>query len=366
MSYFEVDHLTHLYGETTAIQEVSFTIAAGERLCLLGPSGCGKTTTLQAIAGFIKPSMGRILIGGSDIITLPPEERNIGIMFQNYALFPHMNVFDNVAFGLKMRKTPRDELESRVNEALKVVRLEQKASRLPSQLSGGEQQRVAFARAVVIRPRLLLLDEPFSNLDARLRLTMRNELLELLEGLEIATLMVTHDQEEAMSIGDRIVVMHGGRIRQIGTPQTLYNAPNSRFVGEFLGDSNLLPVRSVSSEGRVARAIVEGLGEVRALPVEAATSVHHLLVRPERIRLSSASGASTEQLPLAGGDQPNCFEGIVEHVTFLGPRIEVRVRVRNHVVQVFSDELDPVIQAGSRVLVTWPLQASILIGDADD
>jgi ABC-type Fe3+/spermidine/putrescine transport system ATPase subunit len=364
MSYFEVDHLTHLYGETVAVQDVSFTVAAGERLCLLGPSGCGKTTTLQAIAGFIKPRMGRILIGGSDITALPPEGRNIGIMFQNYALFPHMNVFDNVAFGLKMRKTPRHELESRVNEALKVVRLEQKASRLPSQLSGGEQQRVAFARAVVIRPRLLLLDEPFSNLDARLRLTMRNELLELLEGLEIATLMVTHDQEEAMAIGDRIVVMHGGRIRQIGTPQTLYNAPNSRFVGEFLGDSNLLPVRSVSSEGPVARAVVEGLGEVKALPVKAA-AIHHLLVRPERIRLSSASG-STEQPPVAGGDQPNRFKGTVEHITFLGPRIEVRVRVRDHAIQVFSDELDPGIQIGSPVLVTWPLQASILIGDDDD
>lgn len=361
MTYFQVDQLIHRYGEAVAIRDVSFTVSAGERLCLLGPSGCGKTTTLQAIAGFIKPHSGRISIAGNEIVGLPPEERNIGIMFQNYALFPHMSVFENVAFGLRMRRTPRQELETRVRDALKVVRLDHKASSLPSQLSGGEQQRIAFARAVVIRPRLLLLDEPFSNLDARLRLTMRNELLELLEGLEIATLMVTHDQEEAMAIGDRIAVMQAGVIRQIGTPQDLYQRPNSRFVGEFLGESNLIPVTNVRSEAGLARATVAGLGDVVALSADGAAQGGKklLLLRPERIRLRPAGEA-------ASPGQPNRFDGIVEHVTFLGPRVELRIRVGDHPIQMFSDELPAGVTAGSPVQVSWPAEASILIGDGDD
>ncbi|HEY0122239.1 MAG TPA: ABC transporter ATP-binding protein [Rhizobium sp.] len=361
MSYLEVNHLIHRYGESIAVQDVSFSVEAGERLCLLGPSGCGKTTTLQAIAGFITPQSGHVSITGNEIVGLPPEERNIGIMFQNYALFPHMSIFENVAFGLKMRKTPRREMESRVHEALKVVRLEHKASRLPSQLSGGEQQRIAFARAIVIRPRLLLLDEPFSNLDARLRLSMRNELLELLEGLEIATLMVTHDQEEAMAIGDRIAVMHAGRIRQIGTSRELYQKPNCRFVGEFLGDSNLFPVTSLRPEAGVVKAFVEGLGEVTALSANDALqgTPRHLLVRPERIKLLAA------QEPVSD-NQSNRFAGAVEHVTFLGPRIEFRVRVSDRVIQVFSDQLPTGVRAGSPVQIAWSPEASILFGDSDD
>ncbi len=354
MSYLEIDKLVHRYGEALAIQNVSFTVEAGERLCLLGPSGCGKTTTLQAIAGFITPQSGRIAIAGNQITGLPPEDRNIGIMFQNYALFPHLSIFENVAFGLRMRRTPKAELETRVREALKVVRLEHKASRLPSQLSGGEQQRIAFARAIVIRPRLLLLDEPFSNLDARLRLTMRNELLELLEGLEIATLMVTHDQEEAMAIGDRIAVMQAGKIKQIGTPQELYQRPSSRFVGEFLGDSNLFPISELRGEARFTKASIEGLGEVIAMSAE--SRGRHLLLRPERIRLSAAEAPGL----------PNHFEGTLEHITFLGPRVEMRVRIGGHVIQVFSDELPAGVKVGSPVQVAWPAEASILIGDDDD
>lgn len=357
MSYLEIDRLVHRYGDAIAIQNVSFTVEAGERLCLLGPSGCGKTTTLQAIAGFTTPQSGSISFAGNEVIGLAPEDRNIGIMFQNYALFPHMSIFENVAFGLRMRRTPKAELESRVTEVLKVVRLDHKPSRLPSQLSGGEQQRIAFARAIVIRPRLLLLDEPFSNLDARLRLTMRNELLELLEGLEIATLMVTHDQEEAMAIGDRIAVMQAGKIRQIGTPQELYQRPNSRFVGEFLGDSNLFPISALRSEEGIARANVEGLGEIVAMPVE--IEARHLLLRPERIKLSLAGAA-------AGADLQNRFQGAVEHITFLGPRVEMRVRVGSHAVQVFSDELLVGVTTGALVDLSWSAEASILIGDDDD
>lgn len=359
MSYLQVDGLVHRYGDFTAVDDVSFSVEAGERLCLLGPSGCGKTTTLQAIAGFITPEAGRIGVAGEEITGLPPEKRNIGIMFQSYALFPHLSIFENVAFGLRMRRCPREEINRRVGEALEVVRLSHKARSLPSQLSGGEQQRIAFARAVVIRPRLLLLDEPFSNLDARLRLTMRAELLELLEGLDIATLMVTHDQDEAMAVGHRIAVMRSGRICQIGAPRALYRRPNSRFVGEFLGQSNLFPAAAVRSADGALAIEVPGVGEIRAAaPVAGAGPARFALVRPEAIRLSTLREYSP-----AGTD--NRLEGTVDHATFLGPHIEARVRVGDMLVQVSAaaDGLDLV--PGQPVALTWPAEATVLIGGDD-
>jgi ABC-type Fe3+/spermidine/putrescine transport system ATPase subunit len=357
MSYLQVDGLVHRYGDFTAVDDVSFTVEAGERLCLLGPSGCGKTTTLQAIAGFITPQAGRISVAGEEITGLPPEKRNIGIMFQSYALFPHLSIFENVAFGLRMRRCPRAEIERRVGEALEVVRLSHKARSLPTQLSGGEQQRIAFARAVVIRPRLLLLDEPFSNLDARLRLTMRAELLELLEGLDIATLMVTHDQDEAMAVGHRIAVMRAGHICQIGAPRELYRRPNSRFVGEFLGQSNLFPVAAVRPAGGEVAIEVPGVGVIHA----AAARPGHTdfaLVRPEAIRVSALRDYSP-----AGTD--NRLEGTVDHAIFLGPHIEARIRVGEMLVQVSAaaDALE--LSAGQPVTLTWPAEATVLIGGGD-
>lgn len=358
MQYFRVERLVHRFGDFVAIQGISFDIAAGERLCLLGPSGCGKTTTLQAIAGFVTPQSGTISILDEPIDALPSEKRNIGIMFQNYALFPHMSVFENVAFGLKMRRTPRDEIRDRVGEALRFVRLEHKASRMPSQLSGGEQQRVAFARAVVIRPRLLLLDEPFSNLDARLRLAMRQELLELLKGLEIATLMVTHDQEEAMAIGDRIAVMRSGHICQIGTPQELYQKPDSRFVGEFLGSSNIFPIEDHRAGTEGVRLNVAGMGEVLADPSAetAGQPSQYLLVRPERIRLLSPSESAPDGLA-------NRFEGVLENLTFLGPKVEARIRVGGRSVQASSDGFPTGLQPGQPVSVLWSRDASVVTRD---
>ncbi|MET3578945.1 ABC-type Fe3+/spermidine/putrescine transport system ATPase subunit [Mesorhizobium robiniae] len=359
MQYFRVERLVHRFGDFVAIQDISFDIRAGERLCLLGPSGCGKTTTLQAIAGFVTPQSGTISILDEPIDALPPERRNIGIMFQNYALFPHMNVFDNVAFGLKMRKTPRNEIQSRVSETLRFVQLEHKASSMPSQLSGGEQQRVAFARAVVIRPRLLLLDEPFSNLDARLRLAMREELLELLKGLEIATLMVTHDQEEAMAIGDRIAVMRSGYICQIGTPQELYQKPNSRFVGEFLGSSNVFPIKDFRAGTDAIRLNVAGIGEVLADPEPDITEqlAQYLLVRPERIRLLSPSAPAPDGLT-------NRFDGVLENLTFLGPKVEARIRVADQSVQASSDTFPAGLSLGQPVSIAWSQDASVVTRDA--
>lgn len=355
--YLEVDGLTQHYGAHMALDSVSFGIAAGERLCLLGPSGCGKTTTLQAIAGFISPSSGVIRVQGEPLNGVPSEKRNIGIMFQNYALFPHMTIFDNVAFGLRMRSVERSEIVRRVDDVLALVRLSHKASQLPSRLSGGEQQRIAFARAVVIRPRLLLLDEPFSNLDARLRLTMRNELLELLQGLEIATLMVTHDQEEAMAVGDRIAVMRNGRICQIGAPAEVYGAPASRFVAEFLGESNLLPIKTVEA-GAAGVRIRLASGDIVTAPAGTPASSSLLLVRPESMELHEASGgASTE---------PNSLPGTIEQMLFLGHRVEATVRSGGGELKVWTQpDKARGFAPGNSVRVTWPVAATVGIDERE-
>src|SRR5262245_9044803 len=240
MARLELQHLTKRYENFTAVREVNLDVAEGEFLVLLGPSGCGKTTTLRMVAGFITPTAGMIRLGGKDITVLPPWKRNTGLVFQSYALFPHMSVAQNVAFGLDMRKVPKPEIETRVKEALKLVRLEGLSERLPRQLSGGQQQRVALARALAIRPDLLLLDEPLSNLDAKLREQVRIEIKELQRKLGITTVMVTHDQEEALTVADRLVVMSEGSVRQIGTQRDLYERPADRFVAGFVGRSSLL------------------------------------------------------------------------------------------------------------------------------
>ena len=240
MARLELQTLSKRYGDFHAVREVSLDIADGEFLVLLGPSGCGKTTTLRMIAGFVTPSGGSIRIGGNDITALPPWKRNTGLVFQSYALFPHLTVAQNVAFGLEMRKAARDDIAARVTEALRLVRLGHLAERLPRQLSGGQQQRVALARALAIRPDVLLLDEPLSNLDAKLREEVRVEIRELQRQLGLTTVMVTHDQEEALTVADRLVVMSEGEVRQIGTQRDLYERPADRFVAGFVGRSTFI------------------------------------------------------------------------------------------------------------------------------
>jgi ABC-type Fe3+/spermidine/putrescine transport system ATPase subunit len=356
--YLQVERLTQHYGAHKALDEVTFEIAAGERLCLLGPSGCGKTTTLQAIAGFIAPSSGSIVVQGERLNDVPSERRNIGIMFQNYALFPHMSVAENVGFGLRMRSVKKREIGRRVGEVLELVRLSHKASQLPSRLSGGEQQRIAFARAVVIRPRLLLLDEPFSNLDARLRLTMRDELLGLLRGLNIATLMVTHDQEEAMAIGDKIAVMSGGRIRQIGAPAEVYGVPASRFVAEFLGESNLLPVAEGGADGDGPRVALAG-GDVVRIPDGPVQASRFIMVRPESMELSGPEAALEPGL--------NGIPGIVEQTLFLGHRVEALVRCGGREIKIWTRPTAAGrFSPGDPVRVTWPVASTIVIEGAED
>src|SRR3954471_23769529 len=240
MARLDIDKLDKRYGDFYAVKDVSLSVVDGEFLVLLDPSGCGKTTTLRMVAGFIEPTAGQVRLGGGDVTLLPPWKRNTGMVFQSYALFPHLTVAQNVAFGLEMRKLPKADIGKRVEEALALVRLSGFGPPLPRQLSGGQQQRVALARALAIRPDVLLLDEPLSNLDAKLREEVRIEIRELQRQLGLTTVMVTHDQEEALTVADRLVVMADGEIRQIGTQRDLYERPADRFVAGFVGRSTFL------------------------------------------------------------------------------------------------------------------------------
>lgn len=358
MSQLQVDNLRVTYGDYVALHDVSFQVSDGERLCLLGPSGCGKTTSLRVVAGFVRPSAGTVSIGGLQMHTQPPERRNIGILFQNYALFPHLTVGQNVAFGLRMRGLAENVVRSKVAEALSLVHLSHASNKLPTQLSGGEQQRVAFARAVVIEPSLLLLDEPFSNLDARLRKMMQSELLGLLRGLDVATVMVTHDQEEAMAVADRIAVMNLGRIEQIGTPSDIYSRPATPFVARFIGESNFLQ-GAAAAKGNAAAVTVPGVGELvvdgsgpRSGPVQ-------IMIRPEAIRLLAAK----VDAPRPGVER---VTGRVEHVQYFGHRTEYGVQVGPAAMQVWSlNEVAPNVSVGDDVLLEWQRDRAVLFpGDA--
>ena len=258
--HLEISGVSKHFDDFVAVDNVSFGMRKGERLALLGPSGCGKTTLLNIIAGFVERTSGSVRVADQDISASPPYKRNIGVVFQNYALFPHLTVYDNIAFGLKFRKLPRRDVEAAIVRALEIVRLEGYRDRYPHQLSGGQQQRTAIARAIVIKPEILLLDEPLSNLDAKLRDDMRTDLLAILEDLAITTILVTHDQAEALSLAHRVAVISAGRIEQIGSPSEVYEHPATGFVAGFVGQSNRFKGRVVSADA--ASAIIE-IGDQR-------------------------------------------------------------------------------------------------------
>ncbi|MBI5596501.1 MAG: ABC transporter ATP-binding protein [Elusimicrobia bacterium] len=346
------------FGSAVAVDGVDLTIGDGEFFALLGPSGCGKTTLLRMIAGFEFPDSGRVLVEGKDVARVPPNERPVNMVFQHYALFPHMTVADNVAFGLRMKRLPQDEVVDRAAEGLRTVRLESLGGRYPHQLSGGQQQRVALARALVNRPEVLLLDEPLAALDERLRQDMRVELKALQAKVGISFVFVTHDQEEALALADRIAVMRAGRIEQVGTPQEVYEAPATRFVADFVGVSNLLPGAVVEvepllmeAEGGTRRALLEvgGLGRVSAFLMNGARAGDSvtLCLRPERIHL--ASDGSEAELE-------NRVPGIVQSTVFLGGEVRYRVMTasgRELDAHEISSPLRPVRRPGERVLVQW-------------
>jgi len=312
MADIVLSRVSKKYGRHVTVDDVSLEIAQGELVALVGPSGCGKTTTLRMVAGLTEASSGRILFGGRDVSSLPTYRRNTGMVFQGYALFPHMTVADNIAFGLQMRGVRAGEAARRVAEALEMVRLAPYADRFPRELSGGQQQRVALARAFAFKPDALLLDEPLSALDAKLRQQVRSEIRRLQQSLGLTTIFVTHDQEEAVSMADRIVVMNGGRIEQAGTPQEVYEKPATRFVAEFVGLSNLIPGtvegagRFRTSQGTVLQFCDDGVVSSRG----------HLVVRPEKIEIG---GQAEGHL--------NSLSGEIDSIVFLGPLTEICVRL---------------------------------------
>lgn len=306
MSSLTIENLSKRYGAALGVERVDLTIDQGELIALLGPSGCGKTTTLRMVAGFVPPSTGRILIGSREVTDLPPQARDTSMVFQSYALFPHMTVAQNVSFGLEMRRVPGAEAAERVATALDMVQMSRFSDRLPSQLSGGQQQRVALARALVVNPAVLLLDEPLSNLDARLRAEVREEIRDLQQRLGLTTIMVTHDQEEALAMADRLVVMDVGRVRQVGTAREVYEAPADLFVADFVGRCNLM-------RGSVMAAsfTLETTGQqLPCVNRHAISGPATLTLRPEKIVLSSPD-------PAADG-----FPVRLRKLTYLGAIIE--------------------------------------------
>jgi spermidine/putrescine ABC transporter ATP-binding subunit len=310
--------LTKHYGHTVAVDNVTFRIATGEMVALLGPSGCGKTTTLRMIAGLIEPSNGDIQIGGRSIVQTPVHKRNIGMLFQNYALFPHLSVGQNVAFGLEMRGVRRAEAAKRTQDALRLVQLDHLANRLPTALSGGQQQRVALARALVIEPSVLLLDEPLGALDKSLRESMQVELRQLQQRLGITSVIVTHDQEEALTLADRIVIMRNGKLEQIGTPQEIYSRPVSRFVAGFIGASNFLRGRVAGREGGTTLVALAGGARVTVPGAASAVGEVTVAVRPEAISVHPAA---------AGEDGPNSTPAVIEQIIYRGSLTHLYLRL---------------------------------------
>lgn len=350
MGFLEIDGLSKQFGDMTAVYDFTLDVAQGEFVSLLGPSGCGKTTALRMIAGFERPTTGRITLDGRDITAQPPNRRSIGMVFQSYALFPHMTVAENIAYGLEVRRMATRDIARRVGEMLELVRLPGAETKFPSQLSGGMQQRVALARALVTEPDLLLLDEPLSNLDAALRREMQLEIKRIQTALGVATLLVTHSQEEALTMSDRIAVMRGGRIERLGTPLEVWRDPRTRFVCTFLGDATVMD------------AVSEGNGMLRAgplrlqtrsgprLPLDAPCTV---AVRPEHVQLDPPAGAA------------NVAEAMVRQASFRGAHVACLLECEGLALQAVlpADPGGGLPVPGSRRRFAIPPEAVMLLDD---
>ena len=352
MGFLELTNVHKQFGDLAAVENFNLDVHRGEFVSFLGPSGCGKTTTLRMIAGFERPTSGTIVVDGTDITNRPPNRRNVGMVFQSYALFPNMTVAQNIGFGLRVRRTPSDKIRAKVEELLALIHLPEKGDGFPWQLSGGQQQRVALARALAIEPQVLLLDEPLSALDAKIRIALRKEIRGIQRQLGITTVYVTHDQEEALSLSDRVVVMSEGRIEQIGSPAEIYNSPATPFVASFVGTLNLLAARVVdASAGRLS---VEGQEVRAAKPVTEAPNggTVTLALRPESLELGEGGGA-------------NRFSGTVEDVSFLGSIVRSRISLGGDSMVSFDTFNDPNVEPpsiGSTATISFPPQASLVVG----
>jgi len=353
MTFLSLAGVQKQFGATIAVEDFNLEAERGEFVSFLGPSGCGKTTTLRMIAGFEQPTGGRITIDGQDITYRPPNRRNVGMVFQSYALFPNMTVAGNIGFGMRVRKRSSADVAKRVEELITLIHLEGRGDRYPYQLSGGQQQRVALARALAIEPQVLLLDEPLSALDAKIRIVLRKEIRAIQRQLGITTVYVTHDQEEALSLSDRVVVMSEGRIEQIGAPADIYNFPATPFVASFVGTLNLLAVKVIDASA--ARISIEGQEVRAAKPIDAASSggTVTVAIRPESIEFGEGGGS-------------NRLSGMVEDVSFLGSIVRSRVRLGASATTVSLDTFNdpnvtpPAIEAS--VTISFPPEACLVIG----
>ncbi|MBD0317878.1 MAG: ABC transporter ATP-binding protein [Thermoleophilia bacterium] len=348
------------FGSVIAVRETSFDIREGEFFSLLGPSGCGKTTTLRIVAGFERPDDGRVLLRGEDVTDVPPDKRQVNMVFQHYALFPHMSVYDNIAYGLKLKKVPRPEQRERITEMLRVVRLEGLERRRPQQLSGGQQQRVALARSLVNRPAALLLDEPLGALDVKLRKQMQLELKRIQADLGTTFVYVTHDQEEALAMSDRIGVMNEGIVDQIASPIEIYERPRTAFVADFIGSLNALDFRVDEIENGLA---VMRLGENQRIVAPASAATRRgadltLAVRPERVRIDPL-----DRRPPDGGAR---LEGVIAEQVYLGGVTHFYVdadRVGRIVSHRLADDAVGGLEPGRRVVLTWSPEHAYVLGD---
>jgi spermidine/putrescine transport system ATP-binding protein len=354
--HVKLESLTKRFDQAAAVQDISLEIQAGEFFSLLGPSGCGKTTTLRMVAGFEPPTSGKILLDGVDVAGLPPHRRNVNTVFQSYALFPFLTVAENVAFGMRYKSVPKAERSTRVAEALELVQLSGYETRRPNQLSGGQQQRVALARALVLRPAVLLLDEPLGALDAQIRKQLRLELKALQEEVGITFVFVTHDQEEALSMSDRVAVMNAGRVEHIGTPAAVYESPATVFVADFVGVSNLMDAQTVD---RGPDHCTVSIGDFRLRAACGDLDAHgavKVVARPERVELLEH-----------GSDRGNCLPGMVERTVYVGATRQVMVRLATGAqlqASITNAGHGDTYQQGTPVSVHVPADALRIVGDS--
>ena len=363
-----LDHVTKQFGETVAVDDLTLDIERGEFFSMLGPSGCGKTTTLRMIGGFEETTSGTVYLAGQDVTNLPPYKRNVNTVFQNYALFPHLTIYENVAFGLRRKKVPDSEIKTRVGQMLDLVELPGYEQRKPTQLSGGQQQRVALARALINHPQVLLLDEPLGALDLKLRKQMQIELKRIQSEVGITFIYVTHDQEEAMTMSNRIAVMRAGRIEQLGDPESLYERPQTAFVAGFLGVSNMLEGEVAGREGGMISIRLKDGTVLRAPLTDAASGAREvrLGVRPEKLRVMHATNGQA-----ADGGQ-NAVDGTVLDSSYIGVSTQYLVETRDgHHMTAYSQNLETAgaseaIADGEKVRLTWqPRHTFVIAGPAE-
>jgi ABC-type Fe3+/spermidine/putrescine transport system ATPase subunit len=347
--YLTLSGITKRYGGLAVVKDASLAVRKGEILTILGPSGCGKTTTLKIIAGFIEPDSGSVLMEGQAVDRLSSHERGAAMVFQNYALFPHLTASQNIAFGLRMRRMAKPDIARAVDDMLERVRLTPFRDRYPKELSGGQQQRVALARALIIKPKVLLLDEPFSSLDAKLRKQLREEFLEIHRNFNITSIFVTHDLEEAFALSDKVAVMSAGVVEQFGAPAEIFSRPRSRFVADFVGHKNILE-GVVTESGPAGASLAAGGLTMQVMPMNKGPALASILVHRLRIARQPVAAA-------------NCFEASVSHVSFLGPIIQIAVKIGGLTLetQQTSSAGIETLRVGDRVYAVWDREDVILI-----